>query len=60
MLADEGTYVDWCKARYKSKVLKLIERYDKWHSGFSTLFNLKKTYKFEIIASILIINISVM
>ena len=42
MLADEGTYVDWCKTRYKSKVLKLIERYDKWHSGFSTLFNLKK------------------
>ena len=32
-----------CKARYKSKVVKLIERYEGWWSRFSSLFNLEKS-----------------
>jgi len=43
IMAGKGTYVRQCKTGYKSKVVKLIERYDEWRSGFSSLFNLKKS-----------------
>jgi len=32
-----------CKTRHKSKVVKLIERYDEWWSGFSSLLYLEKS-----------------
>jgi hypothetical protein len=31
-MAEKGTYVNSVKPRYKSKDVKLIERYDEWWS----------------------------
>jgi hypothetical protein len=42
-MAKKGTYVNSLKTRYKSKVVKLIECYDEWRSGFPSLFNLEKS-----------------
>jgi hypothetical protein len=42
-MAEERHTRQQCKTGYKSKVVKLIERYGKWRSGFSSLFNVEKS-----------------